>query len=59
MRSKKRKKKSSPPVKIEKNDDLCNYSDDESSKLPFAVGDEVLACWQDGLFYLAVVKTVR
>ena len=29
-----------------------------NQKLPFAVGDEVLACWQDGLYYLAFVKTV-
>ena len=27
-------------------------------KLPFVIGEEVLACWQDGLYYLAVVKTV-
>ncbi|XP_028407757.1 metal-response element-binding transcription factor 2-like isoform X2 [Dendronephthya gigantea] len=58
MRSRKRRK-SSPRVKIEKSDDLCKYPDNEPSKLPFAVGDEVLACWQDGLFYLAVVKTIN
>ena len=25
---------------------------------PFSVTDEVLACWHDGLYYLAVVKSV-
>ena len=53
MRPKKSKKKGFTRVKTDKNSEFC-----AELKLPFAIEDEVLACWQDGLYYLAVVKTV-
>ena len=56
MKPKKIKKKRFTRVKTEKDSSFSNSI--ESSSLPFAVGDEVLACWQDGLYYLAVVKTI-
>ena len=56
MKPKKMKKKRFTRVKTEKESSFCNCI--EAVSLPFAVGDEVLACWQDGLYYLAVVKTV-
>ena len=31
----------------------------KEKNVSFAIGDEVLACWQDGLHYLAVIKAVR
>jgi hypothetical protein len=57
MKPRKIKKKRFIRVKTEK--DSAKHSCTQSNSLPFAVGDEVLACWQDGLYYLAVVKTVR
>ena len=59
MRPKKSKKKFFARVKTEIKSEICICDLNEASSLPFAVEDEVLACWQDGLYYLAVVKTVR
>ena len=61
MKPKKIKKKRFIRVKTAKESEKDSAIGDstECSSLPFAIGDEVLACWQDGLHYLAVVKMVR
>ena len=59
MRPKKNKKRCFTRIKTKKSDECTEkYNQNEVSNLPFAVGDEVLACWQDGLYYLAFIKTV-
>lgn len=59
MRPKKTRKRRFTPLKSAKKNGVYSMIDPHAaSHLPFSVGDEVLACWQDGLYYIAVVKSV-
>lgn len=58
------KKVCKPSYAINKNKKKSSAGKDAQVKIKekivsFAIGEEVLACWQDGLHYLAVIKAVR